>query len=121
MLKAAFASPTMTGDLRPRRRPADWLKVLNAGLQEIGLRVHLARPGSVGLPKGPEFDFSLPGKPLDPAFTESFRDKFPSEYLNAHSFMSLEAAKFFVIEYCYLCSYGPAVAMTPVSNSKAAI
>ena len=38
-------------------------------------------------------DFSIPGKPTDNAFLESFNGSFRDEYLNTNWFLSLEDAK----------------------------
>ena len=57
-----------------------------------GLRVRLARSGSVGLPKGVTLDFSRPGKPTDNAFIEAFNGRFRAECLNAHWFLTLADA-----------------------------
>jgi transposase InsO family protein len=42
--------------------------------------------------RGVELAFSRPGKPTDNAFIESFNDKFRSECLNAHWFLTLDDA-----------------------------
>ena len=55
-------------------------------------RVHLARHGPVGLPRGVTFDFSRPGKPTDSAFIEAFNGRLRAECLNTHWFLSLADA-----------------------------
>lgn len=43
--------------------------------------------------RGGMLDFSRPGKPTDNAFVESFNGRLREECLNAHWFLSLDAAR----------------------------